>query len=626
MCRLIAFFAILACCGWAFAQQGVNVNSSTNGNGTGSWIPSPQTYTSGSGKILAVSTFNAAGTPVKIDIYPDATDKPDEGNASVVGTVAWAAAQLTSGGLIFVHQGAYTVGTTITLAASGTHLLCANPVSTTFTAANSFNSIMFKVGWQGALDYGMEVRNCGFNGNNGSNTSGQTLYLRNTNNAIIENNFVEFSKINAIYVDAVVSGAVQNQIVGNNLFECGQACLVITNAGGADPTDSVIDRNSIGGSVIGDGTQPWVTVTSVGGLQFTNNHISGPGHTDGAYFTNTGEQHVVVSHNIFESNVQNGLVVAGSYNTITDNMFYLNGSGASATYEDLYILAGANDTILGNVFDGSSRVKYGVYSDQGAIYNTITGNTFISHTSNSISLANAYAGANVVGPNIYNGAHETVALGGDHYAPTAVALSGPPMLSTVPGELNSNGIALTQIASGPTPTITTSGTAGTSTWTYVIVPKDINGQASAAGTAASTTTGNATLTGSNYNVISWPLVSGAYSYDVYRTAKGTSPSTLGFIGNVLSTAATSGNGSAFLNDTGLAGNGATAPTVNTTGSETLAGILTLPHFTVATLPSASAIGGSVVVTDASTFTPGTCTGGGSDTMIAVSNGTSWSCH
>jgi len=53
-----------------------------------------------------------------------------------------------------------------------------------------------------------------------------------------------------------------------------------------------------------------------------------------------------------------------------------------------------------------------------------------------------------------------------------------------------------------------------------------------------------------------------------------------------------------------------------------------PTFTISGLPSASTAGAGamVVVTDATTFTPGTCTGGGSDYMIAVSNGSTWSCH
>lgn len=51
-------------------------------------------------------------------------------------------------------------------------------------------------------------------------------------------------------------------------------------------------------------------------------------------------------------------------------------------------------------------------------------------------------------------------------------------------------------------------------------------------------------------------------------------------------------------------------------------------FTVSALPSASSYGAraTVIVTDSSTYTPGTCTGGGTKFMIAVSDGTNWSCH
>jgi hypothetical protein len=51
-------------------------------------------------------------------------------------------------------------------------------------------------------------------------------------------------------------------------------------------------------------------------------------------------------------------------------------------------------------------------------------------------------------------------------------------------------------------------------------------------------------------------------------------------------------------------------------------------YTVSTLPAASGLpaGTQLVVSDAATFTPGTCTGSGSDYMIAITNGSSWSCH
>jgi hypothetical protein len=48
-------------------------------------------------------------------------------------------------------------------------------------------------------------------------------------------------------------------------------------------------------------------------------------------------------------------------------------------------------------------------------------------------------------------------------------------------------------------------------------------------------------------------------------------------------------------------------------------------YTVATLPSVSA-GTVVMVTDSLTYTPGACTGGGSDRMLAIYDGSAWSCH
>jgi hypothetical protein len=53
-----------------------------------------------------------------------------------------------------------------------------------------------------------------------------------------------------------------------------------------------------------------------------------------------------------------------------------------------------------------------------------------------------------------------------------------------------------------------------------------------------------------------------------------------------------------------------------------------PVYTVANLPSAAISGNGthVDVSDATTFTPGSCVGGGTNRMIAVSDGTSWTCH
>ena len=126
------------------------------------------------------------------------------------------------------------------------------------------------------------------------------------------------------------------------------------------------------------------------------------------------------------------------------------------------------------------------------------------------------------------------------------------------GMLLANYAVFSSIAASGAPTITTGGAAGTTTWTYVLVAKDAAGN-NIASASGSTTTGNATLNATNFNVItvSSPSV-GAVSYDIYRTAVGTSPVTTGKIG-VISTAVIAGENSNVLNDTGLPGNGSAVP-------------------------------------------------------------------
>ena len=63
----------------------------------------------------------------------------------------------------------------------------------------------------------------------------------------------------------------------------------------------------------------------------------------------------------------------------------------------------------------------------------------------------------------------------------------------------------------------------------------------------STATGNATLNSTNYNTIAWTAVTGAYEYEVWRTAAGGTPSTTGLITTVASNVTT-------YNDQGAAGN------------------------------------------------------------------------
>jgi len=140
---------------------------------------------------------------------------------------------------------------------------------------------------------------------------------------------------------------------------------------------------------------------------------------------------------------------------------------------------------------------------------------------------------------------------------TLVAADIPPLQSSFVG---------LQLATPGAPTITKGGTGSGTNYSYVVVAKDKNGTTFAGilstcgsiASAAGSISGNSTLSGTNYNIITWTAVANAVSYDVYRTVGGT---TQGYIGNT--TALT-------LNDTGLTANGWTAPIYNTSGSVLMA--------------------------------------------------------
>lgn len=108
------------------------------------------------------------------------------------------------------------------------------------------------------------------------------------------------------------------------------------------------------------------------------------------------------------------------------------------------------------------------------------------------------------------------------------------------------------------PTVTPNGTPGATTWTYKIVAKKVpTSQFSAASSGGATLIGNATLSATNYNRIAWSAVTDANQYDIYRTIAGGTPATTGLIGST---------NNIFFNDTGVAGDGSTAPAVGGPGA------------------------------------------------------------
>lgn len=107
------------------------------------------------------------------------------------------------------------------------------------------------------------------------------------------------------------------------------------------------------------------------------------------------------------------------------------------------------------------------------------------------------------------------------------------------------------------PLVSPQGTPATTDYSYAVVARNATGTSKGSASGV-TSTGAATLNGTNYNQLTWTAVPGAESYDIYRVASDGLPSSLGLIGNTTDVS---------FDDTGLDGDASALPTVNTSGVE-----------------------------------------------------------
>lgn len=119
-------------------------------------------------------------------------------------------------------------------------------------------------------------------------------------------------------------------------------------------------------------------------------------------------------------------------------------------------------------------------------------------------------------------------------------------------------VPVTQFVANPTLTSVTPTGGSATTWTYKIVGVDASGGTTAASAGVSTAAGAATLDASHFNTLAWTDPTNAVSINIYRTAAGGTPNATGLIGTVAAGVQT------FV-DNGLAADGTTAPSSNTTG-------------------------------------------------------------
>ena len=123
-----------------------------------------------------------------------------------------------------------------------------------------------------------------------------------------------------------------------------------------------------------------------------------------------------------------------------------------------------------------------------------------------------------------------------------------------------NGSWTLQALAPPAAPTVTPAVVGSTTYSYEVVAKMLDGSHSAASPAGTTTIGNATLSSVNFNTISWAAVASAACYDIYKS---NGAGMQGLIGYCV-------NGTSYTDTTG-AGNGAIAPTSNTTAEICQAG-------------------------------------------------------
>jgi hypothetical protein len=233
-----------------------------------------------------------------------------------------------------------------------------------------------------------------------------------------------------------------------------------------------------------------------------------------------------------------GLVLPGSL-TMNSNSFTLNGGGNTKVILQALTPAtgGANQNpsffaLQGNYWDGAAS-----QTDLWTISNLLNSGTAAG---GKLTIGHGYGNNAAAGPSLIN------------------------FSTTLP--LTSGSISITRLTVVGAPTVTPVSTGGggtATTWSYVIVAKDINGQTANAGSTGTTAVGSSTLdnSGTQQNNLTWASSPGAASYDIYRTVAGGTPSTTGKIGNATTNS---------FSDVGTAGDSTTPPSVNTSGSIFLA--------------------------------------------------------
>ena len=323
------------------------------------------------GRIAAETIKNGAGDILRINVYGDSAIKPDEGNASLAGTMAWAEAQFPGDGPAYIRAIGrdFHVITPIVTVRTGFVLEC-DPGSHPYDVASARFGIqakaninpMLTIGSSGTNHSAYRIKNCHFDGNNDDSVTAGGLLLMNMNAGLIEDSSFSYFAERAVVYDctSTLNFCGWNKTRNTWHQENGKAHVAVI---GEEQNDSHwvdnIFRGLSGGSA--GNVEAGFYAEKIGGGVFRNNHYTLPNHLGCFHTTALSGSQLHVDGDIYDSCAGTFYAQFNNENSTFQNMTGMNAVTSSA-YDGIVINGDQNNITNIEFFDfsGTASLRNGV--------------------------------------------------------------------------------------------------------------------------------------------------------------------------------------------------------------------------------------------------------------------------
>ncbi len=562
------------------------------------------TYSKTATAVVAMgATTGCTGTVPVESSDPKGADYVDTSCTSAQTTInsAISAVSAAGGGIVYLEDGTYIISGSVTIASNVT--LEGAGANTVIELENGANAAVTMINI-GSSTSNVVVKDLTLNGNKANQTSGSTYGVNDVTNSTpgVQLNHLSVENMYGSAYGVMLAGSgTGSDSVTNSYIASNAGIGVYSSTANAFIADNVITGNSGKGiDVTGAGTtitsntvtsnsSYGIYATSGKGMVVSNNTIAsntsygmyllgapglsvtGNSLTNNAGGINEAASNAIISGNTLTNNTTFGIdLESGSTgDVVEDNTISLPSTGA---YDGIYVSNTAsgnsvtNNTILGN---GGTGVA--IYTQAGALNTYLSGNSYSGTGATTISdnaLSTRY------GSQLTN--NGDLAIQNDGATVIGSTLQGGATLSVTGGYTSSQLTAPNWGFGG----VNYGGTSGATTWGYEVTALDGTGE-TVASTQKTITNGNATLSSTNYNTVTFQLEPGAIKYNIYRTTAGGTPNTTGLVTTITAGTLTATNGTVTepsnsdleWKDTGFAATAITPPSTNTTAGINIAGAL-----------------------------------------------------